>query len=263
MSDTGEDRQASLVLTRRDFLQFGAGAAAAALLPAAAAAAPDRKPGAAPPHALDDPYKGAIPLVFPVAEGAYRKPVRDNWHANREGAAYPWSHENSATQRAHDGVDIFPRFAGSTVAVYAPFASHVAAVNVDGYAKRADPNIALPWDYPPNATSPGQNIYGNYLWLRSEEQESAGFFMFYCHLRDEGTLRALADRLGGGQVMVYPSTPVGVLGETGNAAGDPQLHLEIHYPYGKTFVCQRCAPAPRPGMTAINPHPSLSNAVKR
>lgn len=109
----------------------------------------------------------------------------------------------------------------------------------------------------------GQNIYGNYVWLRSEEQASAGFFMFYCHLRDEGTLRALADRLSGGPVAVTSSTPVGVLGETGNAAGDPQLHLEIHYPDGKTFACQRCAPAPRSGMTAIDPYSSLSHAVKR
>ncbi len=63
-------------ISRRRFLQMGAGAAAGALLlpvlPEAARAA-----------TLVDPYSGSIPLVFPLLYGTYKTPVQDNWHVNR------------------------------------------------------------------------------------------------------------------------------------------------------------------------------------
>ncbi len=119
-----------------------------------------------------------------MADGTYRKPVRDNWHDNREGDyGYSWSHENSSTQRAHDGLDIFPRFTGSLPTVYAPFAARVVDVNVDHYRRATDAPLLPPWDYGRD------NIYGNYLWLYSTDPRSTGFFMFYCHLQDERLLR--------------------------------------------------------------------------
>jgi hypothetical protein len=106
---------------RRRFLQMGAGAAAGALLlpvlPESARAA-----------ALVDPYGGSIPLVFPLAYGTYRSPVQDNWHANREGQTYAWNHRNGLSQRAHDGVDIYPSRRSKLPRVYAPLAGKVAAV---------------------------------------------------------------------------------------------------------------------------------------
>ena len=119
MGDPGMLRPAGAGLTRREVLRLGAlaTAAAAALVPATATAAPPgKKPGSSPPpDPFKNPYTGSIPLTFPVAEGTYRKPFRDNWHDNREGPGYDWSHQNGVDvyrviQRAHDGVDIFPRF---------------------------------------------------------------------------------------------------------------------------------------------------------
>src|SRR5690349_9032712 len=90
-------------LTRRKVLQIGAQAAGAALIPASVAAAPPgKKPGGPSPTPIQDPYIGSIPLVFPLADGAYRKPLKANWHDNRDGDyGYVWSHENGSTQRAH------------------------------------------------------------------------------------------------------------------------------------------------------------------
>lgn len=156
MGDSGMIRPTGLGLTRRDLLRFGAAATVAALVPTTAAAAPPpgKKPGGSPPTTTTfDPYTGRIPLVFPVADGTYRKPLRDNWHDNRDGDGYDWSHQNGVdanglVQRAHDGVDIFPRFANSLPEVYAPLVARVAAVNIagageTGYTQNAD--IAPPW----------------------------------------------------------------------------------------------------------------------
>jgi murein DD-endopeptidase MepM/ murein hydrolase activator NlpD len=259
MGDPGMLRPAGAGLTRREVLHLGALAAAAALVPATAAAAPpDKKPGSSPILTpLENPYTGSIPLIFPVADGTYRKPFRDNWHDNREGPGYDWSHQNSAVQRAHDGVDIFPRFAGALPTAYAPFAARVVEVNVDGYRRARDAGLARPWDY-------GQgDIYGNYLWLSGTEGASAGYFALYCHLQDESILRSLADTLAtAGSLTVTAATAVGAMGETGNAAGQPQLHVELHLPTGKTFLCTRCDPDKSP-LTAFNPFPSLSKATAR
>ena len=249
-------------LTRRRFLQAGAAAATAALLPGAVGAAPGGKP-----TGLVNPYTGAIPLVFPLPAGTYRSPVRDNWHDNREGAAYAWSHVNSATQRAHDGVDIFPRVGQPLPPVYAPFVGKVAAVcwRTDN---SADAQMTYAWDSatpPPHDyhlaidTVSGSPLYGNFIWL----VDGAGYFAFYCHLQNDTTLHALADRLALGEnVPVDATTAVGVMGDTGNAVGDPQLHVEIHYPQGSDFACRHC-PAGHARMTAIDPYRSLANATPR
>jgi len=186
----------------------------------------------------------------------------DNWHDNRDGNyGYAWSHQNSPARRAHDGVDIFPFDRSALPPVYAPFAAQVVDVNVGGQRVRDD-SLAPNWDY-------GQgNIYGNYVWLRSTEADaSKGFLAFYCHLQDDPTLRSLTGALvtsiaEGGTLLVDHKTQVGMMGDTGNAANDPQLHMEIHYPRGITFTCARCTRT-KDGMTAINPFPSLSNPRPR
>ena len=235
-------------ITRRRFLQAGAAAATAALFPGAVGAAPGGKP-----TGLVNPYTGAIPLVFPLPGGTYRWPVRDNWHDNREGDAYDWSHANSLTQRAHDGVDIFPRLGQPLPAVYAPFGGKVAAVYSvrRGYVASTDSAIAPPHNYS------GAPIYGNFVWLVSTDQRSSGYFVFYCHLQDDDHLQALVP---GASVTV--DTRVGTMGDSGNATGDPQLHLELHYPRGSDFACRRC-PTGHARMTAINPYRSLTNATPR
>jgi hypothetical protein len=106
---------------RRRFLQMGVGAAAGALLLPVL-------PEAARAGVLVDPYNGSIPLVFPLAYGTYKTPVQDNWHANREGRTYTWNHQNGTSQRAHDGVDIYPSRRRKLPRVYAPLAGRVAAV---------------------------------------------------------------------------------------------------------------------------------------
>ncbi len=239
--------------SRRRMLQLGAAVTAATLLPRSTPVAA-RSMAQSPPI---DPYSGAIPLAFPVRAGTYQAPVLDNWHQNRAGEAYPWSHEQSATQRAHDGVDTFPRSARSLPTVYAPFTARVAAVNLTRpkavYRVSGDATILPPWDYSVS------RIYGNFIWLCSTEASSAGYYMFYCHLQNETILRQLADRLARGEdVAVDTTTAVGVMGDSGNAGGHPQLHLELHYPRGVTFTCTKCGPAPRAGMTALNPSASLA-----
>ena len=247
-------------LTRRGFLGLGVAATAAALFPTVAAAAPPpgKQPGGTPKTPLEDPYAGAIPLDFPLAGGTYRKPLRDNWHDNREGPGYAWSHQNSATQRAHDGIDIFPRFTGTLPLAHAPCAARVVDINIDGPdapSRTTDSRLAPPWDYGQN------NIYGNYLWLRGTTGASAGYYFFFCHLQDEQTLRELAQRLAGGQVVeVAARAPVGRMGESGNAKDEPQLHVELHLPDGATFGCAKC-PKGSPERSAANPFPSLAQAT--
>ena len=259
MWDSPGPRSARSGLPRRDFLRLGAVATAAALVPATASAAPppDKKPGGpTPPTPAVDPYTGSIPLTFPLKEGDVQ-PVLDNWHHPRDGNyGYDWSHQNSPARRAHDGIDLFPLSADLPLA-YAPFAARVVDVNVDGYRRATDATLRPPWDYGRG------NIYGNYLWLCCTEGDGRGFFAFYCHLHDEAVLRGLADTLAtAGAPAVTANDVVGQMGETGNATGDPQLHLELHYPLGQSFTCTRCT-RKKSGMTALNPYPSLSKAAPR
>ena len=58
-------------ISRRRFLQIGAGAAAGALLLPVL-------PETARAGTLVDPYSGSIPLVY----GTYKTSVQDNWHVN-------------------------------------------------------------------------------------------------------------------------------------------------------------------------------------
>jgi murein DD-endopeptidase MepM/ murein hydrolase activator NlpD len=242
---------------RRRFLQMGAGAAAGALLlpvlPESARAA-----------ALVDPYGGSIPLVFPLAYGTYRSPVQDNWHANREGQTYAWNHRNGLSQRAHDGVDIYPSRRSKLPRVYAPLAGKVAAVctrssNTGGATVNYRVSSTTPptWNYS-RAIDDVINLplYGNFVWLYSTASGSAGYFVFFCHLKNEATLQGLVP-----DQQVTTSTPVGVMGDTGNAAGTPQLHAEIHYPAGSTFTCSHCTP--NKTLTSINPVASLKSATRR
>lgn len=264
MGDTGILRPAGAGLTRREVLRLGALATAAALVPATAAAAPpNKKPGSSPILTpLENPYTGSIPLTFPVADGSYRKPFRDNWHDNREGPGYDWSHQNGTAQRAHDGVDIFPRFASALPTAFAPLAGRLAAVCVgSNYSENAA--IKPPWPYPVGIGA--GNIYGNYLWLYSMDNQSTGYFVLYCHLQDDQLLRSLLTRVDTLNDGVDANTPVGTMGETGNAAGQPQLHLELHYPQvgaRQNFLCTQCDPD-KGSMTAFNPFPSLSKAKAR
>jgi murein DD-endopeptidase MepM/ murein hydrolase activator NlpD len=242
---------------RRRFLQMGAAAAAGALLlpilPESARAA-----------ALVDPYGGSIPLVFPLAYGTYKSPVQDNWHANREGKTYAWNHQNGPSQRAHDGVDIYPSRRNKLPRVYSPLAGRVAAVctrssNTIGAAVnyRVSGTTPPPWDFS-RAIDDVINLplYGNFVWLYSTDPGSAGYFVFFCHLKNEATLQSLAP-----DQPVTTNTPVGAVGDTGNAAGTPQLHAEIHYPAGSGFTCSRCAPTKT--VTSIDPEASLVRATRR
>ncbi|HEY8599610.1 MAG TPA: M23 family metallopeptidase, partial [Thermomicrobiales bacterium] len=147
-----------------------------------------------------------------------------------------------------------------------PLAGRVAAVCVGGvYAENAA--IKPPWAYP--AGSGADNIYGNYLWLYSTDSRSRGYFVHYCHLQDDDLLRGMLAGVNTAHDGVDTGTPVGTMGETGNAAGQPQLHVELHYPQDpalgyarRNFTCARCAPTKAP-MTAFNPFPSLSKATAR
>jgi murein DD-endopeptidase MepM/ murein hydrolase activator NlpD len=242
---------------RRRFLQMGVGAAAGALLLPVL-------PEAARAGVLVDPYNGSIPLVFPLAYGTYKTPVQDNWHANREGRTYTWNHQNGTSQRAHDGVDIYPSRRRKLSRVYAPLAGRVAAVctrssNTVGATVnyRVSSTTPPPWNYS-RAIDDVINLplYGNFVWLYSTVSGSAGYFVFFCHLKNEATLQGLVP-----DQQVTTSTPVGVMGDTGNAAGTPQLHAEIHYPAGSTFTCSHCTP--NKTLTSINPVASLKSATRR
>ncbi len=242
---------------RRRFLRMGVGAAAGALLLPVL-------PEGAGADTLVDPYGGYIPLVFPLPRGTYKTPVQDNWHANREGRTYAWNHQNGASQRAHDGVDVYPSRGRKLPRVYAPLKGTVAAVctrssNTVGAAVtyKVSGSTPPPWDYS-RAVDDVINLplYGNFVWLYSKDAGSAGYFVFFCHLKNETTLQSLdPDR------PVTASTPVGVMGDTGNAAGTPQLHAEIHYPVGSGFTCNRCTP--NKTVTSIDPAASLIRARRR
>jgi murein DD-endopeptidase MepM/ murein hydrolase activator NlpD len=244
-------------ISRRKFLQMGAGAAAGALLlpllPEAAGAA-----------TLVDPYSGSIPMVFPLLYGTYKSPVQDNWHANREGQTYTWNHRNSTSQRAHDGVDIYPSRRRNLPMVYAPIAGKVAAVCVRSsntvnatVTYKVSGTTPPPWDYSQAIDNIiNLPLYGNFVWLYSTDANSLGYFVFFCHLKNEPTLRSLTP-----DQQIRVSTPVGVMGDTGNAAGTPQLHAEIHYPAGSGFTCSHCTP--NRVLTSIDPEASLVRATRR
>jgi murein DD-endopeptidase MepM/ murein hydrolase activator NlpD len=242
---------------RRRFLQMGVGAAAGALLLPIL-------PESARADVLVDPYGGSIPLVFPLVYGTYKTPVQDNWHVNREGRIYAWNHQNGASQRAHDGVDIYPSRRRKLPRVYAPLTGQVAAVctrssnAVDATVTyKVSSKMPPPWDYSKAVDNViNLPLYGNFVWLYSTDASSFGYFIFFCHLKNETTIRSLAP-----DQPVTTSTPVGVMGDTGNAAGTPQLHAEIHYPAGSGFTCSHCAPSKT--LTSIDPEASLIRATRR
>jgi murein DD-endopeptidase MepM/ murein hydrolase activator NlpD len=244
-------------ISRRRFLQMGAGAAAGTLLMPVL-------PGAARAATLVDPYTGSIPLVFPLLNGTYRAPVQDNWHANREGKTYDWNHTNNASQRAHDGVDVFPTRPRKLPRVYAPITGEVAAICTRS-SNTVNANVTYkvgskkpPWDYSRAIDNViNRPLYGNFVWLLcGMDTDSPGYFVFFCHLKNETTIQSLYP---GQQVTV--STPIGVMGDTGNAVGSPQLHAEIHYPTGSSFTCSHCSPSNV--RTAIDPQRSLVQATPR
>jgi murein DD-endopeptidase MepM/ murein hydrolase activator NlpD len=244
-------------ISRRRFLQMGAGAAAGALLLPVL-------PEIAEAETLVDPYSGSIPLVFPLVNGTYKTPVQDNWHANREGQTYTWNHRNNTSQRAHDGVDIFPASRRKLPRVYAPLSGKVAAVCVRSsntvnatVTYKVSSTTPPPWDYS-QAIDKVINLplYGNFVWLYSTDANSLGYFVFFCHLKNETTIQSLAP-----DQPVAVNTPLAVMGDTGNAAGTPQLHAEIHYPTGSNFACSHCTP--NRVLTAIDPEASLVRATQR
>jgi murein DD-endopeptidase MepM/ murein hydrolase activator NlpD len=245
-------------ISRRKFLQMGAGAAAGTLLLPVL-------PESARAGTLVDPYGGSIPLVFPLVYGTYKAPVQDNWHVNREGQIYNWNHRNGSSQRAHDGVDIYPSRRRKLPKVYAPLSGTVAAVctrssNTVGATVTYKVSSATPppWDYS-RAIDNVINLplYGNFVWLCSTDANSLGYFVFFCHLKNETTIQSL--RL---DQPVTVNTPLGVMGDTGNAAGTPQLHAEIHYPAGSSFTCSQCTPD-KEFITSIDPEASLIRATRR
>lgn len=241
-------------ITRRGLLGLGAVAAGMVLLPDAGIAWAD---------ALIDPYRAAIPLVFPLVDGTYQTPVADNWHASREGRSYSWTHRVSPTHRAHDGVDIYPT-AATAPPVYAPLAGTVAAVcrrsantTTADVTYAVSPTTPPPWDYS-QAIDDVANLplYGNFVWLRSTDPASRGYFVFFCHLQNDRTIRSLVP-----DQSITVRTQIGVVGDTGNAAGTPQLHTEIHYPRGSSYACGYCTP--RKTLTSLNPEASLLRATRR
>jgi hypothetical protein len=251
--------------SRRTFLKACAAATAAALFPGLTAAAP--RPHAqppAPPALPIDPYTGAIPLTFPLLEGTYQTPLGDNWHAAREGQLYAWNHRNARRRRAHDGVDLFPVASQPLPAVYAPVSGRIAAVcwrernTIDSrLTYLSSRTYPPPWDYSTAVdTVANLPLYGNFLWIYSTDSRSTGYFVFYCHLQNEPVLRSLTP-----DTEVSTSMQLGVLGDSGNAVGEPQLHVEIHYPKGVSYRCTRCQ---RPKtVTALNAYASLIGATKR
>jgi murein DD-endopeptidase MepM/ murein hydrolase activator NlpD len=245
-------------MSRRRFLQMGAGAAAGTLLLPVL-------PESAKAAALVDPYSGSIPLVFPLVYGTYKAPVQDNWHVNREGQIYDWNHRNGSSQRAHDGVDIYPSRRRKLPRVYAPLKGKIAAVCVRSSNTvnatvnyKVSSTTPLPWDYSRAIDNViDLPLYGNFVWLYSTDANSLGYFVFFCHLKNETTIQSLAP-----DQPVTVSTPLGVMGDTGNAAGTPQLHAEIHYPAGSSFTCSHCTPN-RGLLTSIDPESSLVRATRR
>jgi len=241
-------------ITRRGLLGLGTATVGAILLPDSGTAWADT---------LIDPYRAAIPLVFPLVDGTYQTPVADNWHVSREGRSYPWTHRTSSTHRAHDGVDIYPSAAAAPL-VYAPLAGTVAAVCLRSsntptanVAYRVSSTTPPPWDYS-RAIDDVANLplYGNFVWLCSTDPGSRGYFVFFCHLQNDSAIASLVP-----DQPVTVQTRIGVVGDTGNAVGNPQLHTEIHYPQGSSYACSHCTP--RKELTSINPEASLLRATPR
>jgi murein DD-endopeptidase MepM/ murein hydrolase activator NlpD len=256
---------AEAMCSRRTFLKTGAALAAAAVFPALAHAGP-RVGGAA--AAVVNPYSGSIPLTFPLPSGTYQTPLSDNWHAAREGQLYQWNHRNATKRRAHDGVDIYPVATDplSLPAVYAPVQGVVSAVCIrdtntvnSNLTYRKSLTCPPPWDYSTAVDNVANlPLYGNFVWIYSTDPSSTGYFIFFCHLQNEPILQGLGQKLG---QAIDITTQVGVLGDTGNASGTPQLHVEIHYPKGTTYSCSHCTPART--LTAIDPFASLNGAASR
>jgi murein DD-endopeptidase MepM/ murein hydrolase activator NlpD len=252
-----EEGERDTRISRRRFLQMGAGAAAGTLLLPVL-------PEIARADALVDPYNGSIPLVFPLLYSTYKTPVQDNWHVNREGQSYSWNHRNGSSQRAHDGVDVYPSRRRKLPRVYAPLTGKVAAVCVRSsntvnatVSYKVSSTTPPPWDYSQAIDNVIKlPLYGNFVWIYSAEANSLGYFVFLCHLKNETTIQSLA-----ADQPVTVSTPLGVMGDTGNAAGTPQLHSEIHYPAGSRFTCSHCTPSKV--LTSIDPEASLVRARRR
>ncbi|HEX2299146.1 MAG TPA: hypothetical protein VHH34_11635 [Pseudonocardiaceae bacterium] len=240
-------------ITRRSLLGLGAAAVAAVALPSTSSAA------AAP----IDPYNGAIPLTFPLVDGTYGSTVASSWHVGREGRVYPWNHVNGAARRAHDGVDTHPA-PGVLPAVYAPLSGTVAAVCLRAantpqapITYRASNTTPPPWDYSQAVDEIASlSLYGNFVWLYSTDEGSNGYFVFLCHLQNEPVLNSLVP-----DQPVDERSQLGVVGDSGNAAGVPQLHTEIHYPAGVGYPCSRCTPSRL--LTSLNPEASLLQAARR
>ncbi len=243
-----------MLLSRRRLLQAGLATGASLLLPRVARAAP----------ALVNPYSGAIPLVFPLASGTYQTPLVNNWHAAREGQVEPWSHRTSRVTRAHDGVDLYPLAGQPLPVVYAPLAATVAAVcwrsdnTLSAQVRyQASASTPPPWDYSQAVdTVANLPLYGNFVWLLSRDPASAGMFIFFCHLQNDAVLAGLVP-----DQPVTAATALGRLGDTGNAAGTPQLHVELHDPSGTGFRCSVCSP--HKPVTSLDPFASLSQAAPR
>lgn len=251
-------------VTRRTLLRVGAGIAGSAFVPDVARAAPHPGGSIAPSTALVDPYSGAIPLVFPLAQGTYQIPVGDNWHASREGSIYQWNHRDSTRRRAHDGVDVYPLSPQSLPTVYAAVPGTIAAVcwrsdntTTATVTYKASATTPPPWNYSQAVDNVANlPLYGNFVWIHSTAPTSVGYFIFFCHLQNVAPLQSLVP-----DQIVTTSTPVGLMGDTGNAAGTPQLHVEIHYPKGATYTCAHCT---RPKtVTSIDPYASLAHATLR
>lgn len=257
----------SRAFSRRGVLRIASAAGAMAAWPGVAAARPALDERAQRPltgRTLVDPYTGSIPLTLPLAERTYIDPVRDNWHGDRQGDVYPWTHRLSPTTRAHDGVDIYPAPDGPLPPVFAPFDGIVVAVCIRP-ANRLDAPVLYavsgaappPWDYSraidPVAELP---LYGNFVWLRSTAPDSAGYLVLFAHLQDEPVLRSLRP-----DQAVTVDTPLGIMGDTGNAEGTPQLHVELHYPDEFGYRCRRCNPPTL--LTSFNAFASLTAASRR
>lgn len=240
-------------IDRRRFLLLAGGTAAALALTGVAHAS----------SGLVDPLSGAIPLAFPLAMGAYQAPLADNWHEAREGMRYPWGH-HSAGLRAHDGVDIYPPADTPLPPVYAPFAGVVSAVCLrasnDAGAEisyRVSGATPPPWDYSwATDTADGLPLYGNFIWITSTAPESDGYAVLYAHLQSEPLLAALRP-----DQRLTAAMQIGLMGDSGNAAGTPQLHVELHYPAGASALCRDCAP--RHNVTSFDPFASLRTAIAR
>jgi murein DD-endopeptidase MepM/ murein hydrolase activator NlpD len=246
--------RSDLALSRRELMLLGGAAVGALALPEPASAA----------GALIDPYIGAAPFIFPLADGAFETPLQNNWHGLREGKLYPWNHRGSTALRAHDGVDVYPSANDHLPAVFAPLRGTVIAVcsRSDNTLQaqvtyRASAKTPPPWDYHDAFDDVAQlPLYGNFVWLLSSDPASAGYFVFFCHLQRDATLQALRP-----DQPVTVDTPLGHMGDTGNAAGYPQLHVEIHYPSGTSYLCGECSPEQR--LTSLDPYASLLLAAPR